>query len=533
MCSREEPAGEPGTAALPPELRDLLDRLHPSPQSIAACRRCRCKSWHRLGLPVALRPQRARAQGLQARVVRARIDGDAAKTRGPLRRVTRTSARGCRTGPGGESTVSLPAQPGRGGRNQHLALAAALELERRGLHDACLLAPALTEIDGASSDAGALVDDETCQRGRDAGCDPTVSLGGADSGTFLEAAGDLLHTGPTLTNVGDLVLGLRLRGIDDVAALIVSDRADYRQQLAHHVTLEWRDALPAEYEPATRGRLPAGFTGIAYDVVLLDHEVQDSRGLEWLEDLTDRPGFPPIVYFAPGGAGAVGDKARSVGALAVLTRTDFEHADLCGALRTALASRRNVLAETSRAARELCPPDRFGSVRIRGHRCLRRLAVGGSSSVFLAENVRTGEQRVLKIFRQVPDIVEAARRSIVSCANSISWRTCGIRTSRASSTSASRTTISTSRWNSFRAATCARACVSVSSRSRRSATCGRWRPPLGALHEVGVLHRDVKPGNLLLREDGSAAFIDFDSRASCAWKATSRASARSSARLIT
>ncbi|MBP7015013.1 MAG: serine/threonine protein kinase, partial [Steroidobacteraceae bacterium] len=32
---------------------------------------------------------------------------------------------------------------------------------------------------------------------------------------------------------------------------------------------------------------------------------------------------------------------------------------------------------------------------------------------------------------------------------------------------------------------------------------------LGALHEVGVLHRDVKPGNLLLREDGSAAFIDF------------------------
>jgi len=32
---------------------------------------------------------------------------------------------------------------------------------------------------------------------------------------------------------------------------------------------------------------------------------------------------------------------------------------------------------------------------------------------------------------------------------------------------------------------------------------------LGALHEVGVLHRDVKPGNLLLRQDGSVAFIDF------------------------
>ena len=292
-------------------------------------------------------------------------------------------------------------------------------------------------------------------------------------------------------------------------ALIVSDRADYRQQLAHHVTLEWRDALPAEYEPATRGRLPAGFTGVAYDVVLLDHEVQDSRGLEWLEDLTDRPGFPPIVYFAPGGAGAVGDKARSVGALAVLTRTDFEHADLCAALRTALASRRNVLAETSRAALEQCPPDRFGSVRIRGHRCLRRLAVGGSSSVFLAENVRTGEQRVLKIFRQVPDIVEG-------------------------STTFDRFLREFDLVAHLRHPNIARifdigiaddhlylAMEFFPGGDLRSRMRERLDPQqalgyvrqmaaaLGALHEVGVLHRDVKPGNLLLREDGSAAFIDF------------------------
>ena len=292
-------------------------------------------------------------------------------------------------------------------------------------------------------------------------------------------------------------------------ALIVSDRADYRQQLAHHVTLEWRDALPAEYEPATRGRLPAGFTGIAYDVVLLDHEVQDSRGLEWLEDLADRPGFPPIVYFAPGGAGAVGDKAKSVGALAVLTRTDFEHADLCGALRTALASRRNVLAETSRAALEQCPPDRFGSVRIRGHRCLRRLAVGGSSSVFLAENMRTGEQRVLKIFRQVPDIVEG-------------------------STTFDRFLREFDLVAHLRHPNIARifdigvaddhlylAMEFFPGGDLRSRMRERLDPQqalgyvrqmaaaLGALHEVGVLHRDVKPGNLLLREDGSAAFIDF------------------------
>ncbi len=292
-------------------------------------------------------------------------------------------------------------------------------------------------------------------------------------------------------------------------ALIVSDRADYRQQLAHQVTLEWRDALPAEYEPATRGRLPAAFTGIAYDVVLLDHEVQDSRGLEWLEDLADRPGFPPIVYFAPGGAGAVGDKAKSVGALAVLTRTDFEHADLCGALRAALASRRNVLAETSRAALEQCPPDRFGSVRIRGHRCLRRLAVGGSSSVFLAENVRTGEQRVLKIFRQVPDVVEGSttfdrflrefdlvahlRHPNIARIFDIGVADDHLYLAMEFFPGGDLRSRMRERLDPLQALGYVRQMAAA----------------LGALHEVGVLHRDVKPGNLLLREDGSAAFIDF------------------------
>jgi len=154
----------------------------------------------------------ARAQGLMSRVVRQRIEGDAAELGARYIASLARQPEGIVQVRGGEATVRLPVQPGRGGRNQHLALAAALDLERRGLLGASLLAAGTDGIDGASSDAGALVDAETCQRGRDGDCDPNVSLARADSGTFLEAAGDLLHTGPTLTNVGDLVLGLRLGG---------------------------------------------------------------------------------------------------------------------------------------------------------------------------------------------------------------------------------------------------------------------------------------------------------------------------------
>jgi glycerate 2-kinase len=208
----DETAGAPGTAALPPELRDFLDRAPSSRRGIADVPEVPVRIVASAGSACRAAAAAARAHGLQVRLVRTRIDGDAARLGVRFAASLARQSEGVVQVRGGESTVSLPAQPGRGGRNQHLALAAALELERRGLHAAYLLAAGTDGIDGSSSDAGALVDVETCQRGRDAGCDPTDSLVRADSGTFLEAAGDLLHTGPTLTNVGDLVLGLRLGG---------------------------------------------------------------------------------------------------------------------------------------------------------------------------------------------------------------------------------------------------------------------------------------------------------------------------------
>jgi len=108
---------------------------------------------------------------------------------------------------GGETTVALPHRPGRGGRAQALALGAAMGLEGRpGL---ALLAAGTDGTDGPGEDAGALVDGNTCYRGRQAGLDPDTCLEQADSGRFLDASGDLVRTGPTGTNVMDLVIGLK------------------------------------------------------------------------------------------------------------------------------------------------------------------------------------------------------------------------------------------------------------------------------------------------------------------------------------
>jgi hydroxypyruvate reductase len=120
---------------------------------------------------------------------------------------------------GGESTVQLPAHPGHGGRNQHLALAAARLIAGHG--DLLVLAAGTDGSDGVTEDAGALIDGDTCARLALAELDADRCLAQADSGRALAASCDLVHTGPTGTNVGDLVLGLKLTAH---AALAIAQR---------------------------------------------------------------------------------------------------------------------------------------------------------------------------------------------------------------------------------------------------------------------------------------------------------------------
>lgn len=109
---------------------------------------------------------------------------------------------------GAETTVQLPLNPGRGGRNQQLALAAALCLNPDA--DIYLLVAGTDGSDGVTADTGALVDNGTISRGKSQNLDPWACLRAADAGTFLEASGDLIHTGPTGTNVMDVIIGLKL-----------------------------------------------------------------------------------------------------------------------------------------------------------------------------------------------------------------------------------------------------------------------------------------------------------------------------------
>lgn len=102
---------------------------------------------------------------------------------------------------GGEPTVVLPETPGRGGRNQALALTVAREIA--GRDGIAALIAGTDGTDGPTGAAGAFVDGASWGPGAE------TALSAADSGSWLAARGLLFEPGPTGTNVMDLALGLK------------------------------------------------------------------------------------------------------------------------------------------------------------------------------------------------------------------------------------------------------------------------------------------------------------------------------------
>lgn len=102
---------------------------------------------------------------------------------------------------GGETTVTLRAKHGRGGRNTEFLLAFAQAVD--GLGDMAALAADTDGIDGSQDNAGAFADASSAQRMRAAGVDPVAAQYANDAWGAFDAVGDLFVTGPTGTNVND------------------------------------------------------------------------------------------------------------------------------------------------------------------------------------------------------------------------------------------------------------------------------------------------------------------------------------------
>ncbi len=153
----------------------------------------------------------ARASGLQPHIVTTTLQGEARDVGTQIAQaLLERPAMSCLIY-GGETTVTLHGS-GKGGRNQELALAAAIALdERHATSGDCVVAFATDGSDGPTDSAGAIAWHDTLVRARALSLDAAAYLRRNDSYTFFEALGDHLRTGPTGTNVADVIVAARLR----------------------------------------------------------------------------------------------------------------------------------------------------------------------------------------------------------------------------------------------------------------------------------------------------------------------------------
>jgi hydroxypyruvate reductase len=156
--------------------------------------------------------EEARRRGYSPRVLTTSLTGEAREAGALIAAATREARLPGRpvTPPacliwGGETTVTIRGS-GTGGRNQEIALAAAVDLA--GLDDVLVASFATDGKEGNTDAAGAFATGATVAAGERAGLDARAALAANDSHAFLAAAGELIVTGPTGTNVNDISLAL-------------------------------------------------------------------------------------------------------------------------------------------------------------------------------------------------------------------------------------------------------------------------------------------------------------------------------------
>jgi eukaryotic-like serine/threonine-protein kinase len=290
--------------------------------------------------------------------------------------------------------------------------------------------------------------------------------------------------------------------------MIITDHTELGRALEQHVSVVWPEAECRVHAPLQSGRLHSAFAAVGYDAVVLDDRVERGQGEKWLDNLLHREGFPPVLYLAPGDDPALAARAIKRGAIDCLVRERIDHRRMANVLRDALLRRRQQLAllRTGSQAEQL---SRFGPVKILGHRFVRELAIGGTSMVYLAESERAGDMVVLKVLRDSPEAgdehVQFARFlqeyeliSGIRHPNVVRIYDLGIADDHAYIA-----------MEYFPRGDLRGQISKGIDAADALSYLAQMAGALQVVHAVGVLHRDLKPGNIMLRTDGSLAIIDF------------------------
>jgi CheY-like chemotaxis protein/tRNA A-37 threonylcarbamoyl transferase component Bud32 len=289
--------------------------------------------------------------------------------------------------------------------------------------------------------------------------------------------------------------------------LLVDDDEDLRNLLSRYIKGQWPDAEIEAYDPLERDLPGIGFPLGTYDVVVLDYMLGRGDGLEWLKALKQRDDCPKILFLTGAGNEIIAVRAMKAGADDYQRKQELTRDRLLTSIRELTASAVERTVSPDLAAR-LEGHSLGAKVRIPGIKVLHLIGEGGTARVYLASRENDDEPLVVKILRQ--EIVlnkKALERFMEEYAM----------VERIQSRHVARIV---GHGNYENHAYLVMEFFEGGDLNKRLG--GKAVPPqealrffrelmfaLGDIHEKGILHRDLKPQNLMFRKDGSLAIVDF------------------------
>ena len=288
--------------------------------------------------------------------------------------------------------------------------------------------------------------------------------------------------------------------------LIIDDDPDLRSLLAHYIKQRWSDAVVDEFDPLQRGMPERDFPLGSYQVLILDYMLGRGDGLDWLQKLKARADCPKVLFLTGAGNEIIAVRAMKAGADDYQRKQELTRDKLLASLRELTAGAIEKTAPDIAARME---GQSLGArIRIPGIKVLRLIGEGGMARVYLASREGDDEPLVVKILRRE---VLANRTALERFMEEYSL------VERIQSRHVARIY---GHGNVDEHAYLVMEFFEGGDLNRRLA--GKPLAPaealrifrelmlaLGEIHEKGILHRDLKPQNLMFREDGTLAILDF------------------------
>jgi len=292
-----------------------------------------------------------------------------------------------------------------------------------------------------------------------------------------------------------------------VRVLIIDDDDDLRTLLAHHIREQWPSVEIEQFDPLEQDIPGPDYPFASFDVMILDYMLGRGDGLQWLQQFKRRADCPKVLFLTGAGNEIIAVRAMKAGADDYQRKQELTRDRLITSIRDLTANSVERTLTPDLAVR--MEGQSLGArIKVPGIRVLHMIGEGGASRVYLASRESDDEPLVVKILR--PDVTKdkvALARFMEEYALVERIQSPHVARILGHGTSEEHAYLVMEFFGGG---------------DLNKRLDGRALAPeealklfrelmfaLGDIHEKGVLHRDLKPQNLMFRQDGSLAIVDF------------------------